>query len=115
MTIDNDTLARDYAELEDQHDVLAVMLSRIESANEELIPGEVVHRLSDGEAPLVVWREHRGLTPEALAEKADVPVADVRAIEAGAEPRLRVAAALAKALGIDAEDLIPWPQDESTA
>jgi DNA-binding XRE family transcriptional regulator len=115
MTIDKDTLARDYAELEDRYDVLALMLARIETANEERIPGEIVHRLSAGQPPLTVWREHRGLSPEALAEKAGVSVADVRAIEAGAEPRLRVAAALAKALGIDAEDLIPWPQDESTA
>ncbi len=111
MTIENDRLARDYAELEDQHDVLAVQLARIESANEELIPGEIIHRLSAGDAPLAVWREHRGLTPEALAEKASVSVAEVRAIESGTEPLLRTAAALAKALDIDAEDLIPWPQD----
>jgi ribosome-binding protein aMBF1 (putative translation factor) len=112
MTVQNDTLTEDYAALEDQHDVLAAMLARMESANEERIPGKIVHRLSDGDIPLTVWREHRGLSPEALAEKAGVPVSDVHAIEAGADPRLRVAAALAKALGIDAEDLIPWPQDE---
>jgi len=111
MTVQNDTLARDYAELEDQHDVLAVQLARIESANEELIPGEIIHRLSAGDAPLTVWREHRGLTLEALAEKAGVSVAEVRAIESGKDPLLRIAATLAKALNIDAEDLIPWPQD----
>lgn len=110
MTAQNDTLAEDYAALEDQHDVLAAMLARIEAANEERIPGAVIHRLSNGEAPLTVWREHRGLTPESLAEKAGVSASDVLAIEAGAEPRLRVAAALAKALRVDAEDLIPWPQ-----
>jgi len=115
MTIDNDTLASDYDALEDQHDLLAAMLARVESANQELIPGKIVHRLSAGEAPITVWREYRELSPEALAEKAGVTLAEVHAIEAGAEPRLRVAAALAKALGIDAEDLIPCPQDESTA
>ncbi len=111
MTVENDTLARDYAELEDQHDVLAVQLARVESANEELIPGEIIHRLSAGDAPLTVWREHRGLTPEALSEKAGVSLAEVRSIESGTDPSLRTAVALAKALEIDAEDLIPWPQD----
>jgi hypothetical protein len=39
MTIDNDTLARDYDVLEDQHDILAAMPARIEAANEERLPG----------------------------------------------------------------------------
>ena len=79
--------------------------------DEESIPFAMVERMHAGEPPLTVWREHRGLTIEVFAGKSVVSVADVHAIEAGAEPQPRVAAALAKALGIDAEDLIPWSQD----
>ena len=111
MTIDNDTLARDYDRLEDQHDILAAQIARIESANAEPTPGEVIHRLVDGEHPVLVWREHRGLTRAALAAASGVSEAAIAAIETGAEPGLRDAVSLARALGKDAEDILPWPQD----
>jgi DNA-binding XRE family transcriptional regulator len=104
-------LAQELEEMEDQRDAVAAMLARIETANQERLPWEMVKRLCAGKNPLLVWREYRGLTAEVLAEKASLDAAEVHAIESGAEPRLRVAAALAKALDIDAEDLIPWPQN----
>jgi DNA-binding XRE family transcriptional regulator len=97
--------------LEDQIDVATVMLARIQSANQEMIPGDVIHRLIDGEPPLRVWREHRGWDHAALATQSGLAPATIAAIEQGAEPTLRDAATLARALGIDAEDLLPWPQD----
>jgi hypothetical protein len=109
MTDRPNALAQELEEMEDQRDAVAAMLARIETANDERLPWEIVKCLCAGENPLLVWREHRGLSAEALAEKAGVPVAEVHAIEAGAEPGLRVAAALAKPLDIDAEDLLPWP------
>ena len=104
-------LAQELEEMEDQRDAVTAMLAHMESANDETYPFEIIERLSAGAAPLTVWREYRELTADALAEKAGVSLAEIQAIEAGAEPRLRVAAALAKALDIDAEDLIPWPQE----
>jgi DNA-binding XRE family transcriptional regulator len=97
--------------LEDQLDAATVMLARIQSANQEMIPGDVIHRLIDGHPPLLVWREHRSLDPAALATRSGIAPATITAIEQGAEPTLRDAAALARALEIDAEDLLPWPQD----
>jgi mRNA interferase RelE/StbE len=105
------TLARELEEMEDQRDAVTAMLANMETSNQETVPFQMVRRKINGEAPLLVWREHRGLTVEALAALAEVTEADVASIEAGAEPGLRLAAALAKALGIDAEDLRPWPQD----
>jgi len=68
----------------------------------------------NGEAPLRVWREHRDLSVEALAERAGVPAGTVAEIEGGRlEGPLPVFVALAGALGIDAEDLLPWPQDDA--
>ena len=113
MTIDNDTLARDYALLEDQHDILAAQLARMESANHETTPGDVIHRLCDGANPVQVWREHRALTQEQLATASGVSLAMIQAIESGAELTLRIAAVIAKVLRKDAEDLIPWSQDDT--
>ena len=93
------------------HDLTA-MLARIKSANEETLPWALVKRLSSGEHPLRVWREHRGLTDYALADLSGVEPLVIGTIElARGEPSLRDAVALARALEIDAEDLLPWRQD----
>ena len=92
MRCQSDRLARDYDELEDQHDALAVQLARVESANEELIPDEIIHRLSAGEAPVAVWRSIADC-PRGAAERRASAWPKVRAIEAGTEPRLRAMAA----------------------
>ena len=105
-------LAQELDEMEDQRDAVTAMLAHLETANQESIPFSMIERMSAGEAPLLVWREHRGLTDLALAEKAGVDPVAIHAIERGDEPSLRIAAALAKALDIDAEDLIPWPQED---
>jgi DNA-binding XRE family transcriptional regulator len=111
MNDNPNSLAQELEEMENQRDAVTALLASIESANQESIPFEMVERMSAGEAPLTVWREYRCLTAEVLGKKAGVSEADVLAIEAGAEPSLGVAAALAKALDIDAEDLIPYPQE----
>jgi DNA-binding XRE family transcriptional regulator len=112
MTADGNTLARELEEMEDERDALAAILAKIRSANQEMLPWKLIRRLSDGASPLLVWREHRGLTADELADKTGVDTLTIAAIEsAKADPSLRDAAALARALGIDAEDLLPWPQD----
>ena len=117
MSIGNDRIndpTEEIEALEDRFDAVAGMLARMESANEERLPFAMVKRFSDGEPPLRVWREHRKLTVEALAERAGEPVGTVAEIEGGClEGPLRVFVALAGALGIDAEDLLPWPQEDT--
>ncbi len=45
------------------------------SAGEELVPAKVAHRLLEGENPVRVWRNHRGMTQHVLAAEADISAA----------------------------------------
>jgi hypothetical protein len=45
---------------------------RLAAGEEELIPSEMVMRMVAGDSPVRVWREHRGLTMAALAERAGI-------------------------------------------
>ena len=53
-----------YQDIRDYNSVKAAL----ERGEEELIPGEVAFALLDGENPLKVWREYRGLTRQQLME-----------------------------------------------
>ena len=70
------------------------------------IPAAVLNALLDGEQPVKVWREQRGLTQEALATKAGISKAYLCQIETrkrtGALKTLR---AIADALALKVDDL----------
>ena len=70
------------------------------------IPAAVANAMLDGEQPVKAWREHRGLTQEALAEKAQISKAYLCQIETrkrvGALKTLR---AVADALSISLNEL----------
>lgn len=72
------------------------------------IPAAVVNALLDGDQPVKVWREQRGLTQEALAAKAGISKAYLCQIETrkrvGALKTLR---AIADALAVSMPDLTP--------
>ncbi len=107
-TIDND-LAQQLEEMEDQRDAITLMLARMEQANDEARPWWVVRRLHAGEHPVAVFRDLRSLSVEALATKAGVGTDVVTAIEAfEIEGGLRPLRAIARALEVDLDDLIPW-------
>lgn len=111
-TADTNALARETEALEDHLDSVLLKLARIEQANDEAVPIAIVQRLWDGEVPITVWRAHRGLTREQLAEAARVPAEVVAAVENGKEDvPLRVMQALARALDVELDDLVPWPDD----
>lgn len=77
------------------------------SGREHLIPAAFADRLIDGEAPLRVYRDWRGLTQAQLAEKAGVNRVQIADIEAGrASGSVSTVAKLARALGVDMESLI---------
>ncbi|MBY5562168.1 helix-turn-helix domain-containing protein [Rhizobium leguminosarum] len=69
----------DRQDIEDARDIMA----RLKDGTEELIPSEFVDRMINGENAVRVWREFRGMTPEDLAEKAEISVSDLSAIETG--------------------------------
>ncbi|MGA7979449.1 MAG: helix-turn-helix transcriptional regulator [Chromatiaceae bacterium] len=73
----------------------------------EAVPHEVMRRLVEGESPLRVWREHRGLTQAVLAERAGVDKTYISQIEAGRKSAsVKVMSRLGAALGVTLDDLI---------
>lgn len=99
--------------LEDAEDIASAnaMLDRIARGEEELVPAVVVERLIGGESPITVWREHRGMTISALAERAGLSQSYLSQIESGKrEGRVSVLQRLARSLSVDLEDLVASEQ-----
>lgn len=93
---------RDY---EDFRAALAVE-ARIAEGAEELVPAHVADRLIDGESPLRVWREHRGLSQSALSRSSGVNRVQIVEIEAGRNAgSVRTLGKLADALGVALDDI----------
>ncbi len=91
--------------LEDAEDALAVR--RWRAAPGETIPADVVNRLLDGENKIKVWRVHRGLTQQALAEACGVSKPYVSQLEANTRLASQaVLRKLANALRVDLDDLV---------
>jgi DNA-binding XRE family transcriptional regulator len=99
-----DDLMRRLEDLEDGGTVERVKKEK----SRRYVPVEVVRRLISGEESKVkVWREHRGLTLRALAEKAEIAPAYLSEIETGKKPgSVKAFAALARTLDVQIEALI---------
>lgn len=84
-----------------------------EVKNDERIPVAVVSRLIDGENPVKVYRELRGMTQPELAEKAGVSTNYISMIETGKKTASRkLQAKLAGILRVDYDDLDTWEPEE---
>ena len=82
--------------------------ARIADGAEELVPAAIADRLIDGEAPLRVWRQHRGLSRSALARVSGVNRVQIVEIEAGRKAgSLRTLRNPAGALGVALDDIAP--------
>lgn len=95
---------------EDFEDLRAALAARegIEAGSEVLVPAAVADRLIDGDSPLKVWREHRGLSQSALARDSRVNRVQIADIEADrATGSARTLRALAHALRVTVDDLLP--------
>lgn len=76
------------------------------AGEDELIPAPFANRLLDGESPLRVYRDLRGLTQVELAEKAGVNRVTVAEIETGRKQgSVSTLRALARALTVSLDDL----------
>lgn len=76
-------------------------------AGEELVPSEVTYAILDGENPIRVWREHRGLTQRQLAEVAGISVPYLSQTESGKRKGSAEAlAAIAQAPGLSLDDVV---------
>jgi len=85
-------------------------------SSDEVVPDEIVNRLLAGEAPVKVWREHRGLTQAALARHSGVSQSYVAMLERGArQGTTHKLGHLARALEVDVDDLVPQSSDTADA
>lgn len=86
----------------------AISADKRREAGEEYLPAEMVDRILDGTSPLRVWRQHRRMTLEQLAEKAGTRKSFLSEIETG---KARGTPALwrrfAEALNVSADDILP--------
>ncbi|MBI5122051.1 MAG: helix-turn-helix transcriptional regulator [Rhodospirillales bacterium] len=101
--------------LEDAQDIATILAvdDAVKRGEDEYLPGELVMRLIEGEHPVRVWREHRGLTAKALAEKAGVSAAYLSEIESCKKPgSLDAMAKIARALSVQVDDLLAWQRGE---
>ena len=102
--------------LEDAEDNAAIdrLEARIEregfaAATADYLPLELVERLVAGEHPIRVWRAHRGLTREALAQAAGVWPSYLTEIETRRKPgSLAAMIKLAAALRVPLDDIAAW-------
>jgi DNA-binding XRE family transcriptional regulator len=83
-------------------------LERVAAGDDEFVPLALATRILDGEHPVRVWREYRGLTGAKLAKRAGATQSYISNIETGKrQGSLRIMLAIARALGVDVEDLVP--------
>lgn len=80
---------------------------RLASGEDELVPEPFAGRLLNGESPVRVWRELRGMTPGELADAAGISAAFLSQIEGGRrEGRVATLKAIAAALRVSLDDLV---------
>ncbi len=82
-------------------------VSRLASGEDELIPAAFANRILDGESPLRVYRDFRGLTQNALSKVSGVNRVQIADIEAGRKTgSISTLRKLAEALRVCVDDLI---------
>ncbi|MBN1992118.1 MAG: helix-turn-helix transcriptional regulator [Anaerolineae bacterium] len=96
------------AEAEMLQDVRDYDEAKLAMANgEELIPSRVTYALLDGENPLRVWREYRGLTQQQVAEAAGISKPYLSQLESGRRKgTAEVLQAISKVLNVSLDDLV---------
>lgn len=94
---------------EDQADInAAIAAEKRRLEGEEYVPADLVYRVMEGENALRVWRQFRGLTLAALAEKAGTRQSMLSRIENGQlQGRPSLWRKLAEALDVTIEDILP--------
>ncbi|MBA4209620.1 MAG: hypothetical protein C0454_08830 [Parvibaculum sp.] len=109
--------AKDYEALrraaEDMEDLRAAGTTlALGSEGPAPVPATVAHRIADGENPVRVWREYRGLKAIELARAACMSAPYLSEIETGKKDgTFRTMAAIARVLSVSLDDLAP-PVDE---
>ena len=85
----------------------AIMKRVLEDPDQELVPFTLVKRIADGEHPVRVWREYRGLRASELATAAGIASSYLSDIENGKKPgSVNAMKCIAIALDVTIDDLI---------
>ena len=95
------------ARMEDLEDSLDILRAQETGQSADAWPDALVKRMLAGEHPLRLWREHRGLTLDALSRAAGIAAGYLSEIETGKKPGS--AASLKKCavvLKINLDDLV---------
>jgi DNA-binding XRE family transcriptional regulator len=83
------------------------ILKAVAQGEDEIIPAKVVYAILDGENPIRVWREHRRLTQQQLAEAAGISTPYLSQLESGKRAgKTEVLSAIANALNVTLEDIV---------
>jgi len=81
--------------------------ARLASGEDELVPAAFANRLIEGESPLRVYRDLRGMTQQQLAAACSVNRVQIAEIEAGrATGSVVTLRKLADGLGVSMDDLV---------
>jgi hypothetical protein len=92
--------------LDDLEDAIRVRDVEARSNPGNRLPVELVERILRGQHPVRIWRAHRGLGLNALADKAKIPSSYLSAIENRKKPGSVAAyGRLASALGVTIDDI----------
>jgi DNA-binding XRE family transcriptional regulator len=97
---DYDAMVELLADAEDIRDAAAVA-AKLVTGETEAYPVEVMNRLLDGDHPVRVFRDYRGLTAQELADRADISRAYLSEMENRSKPgSLKAMTKLAAALSV---------------
>ena len=107
-----------YAQLVENADMLQAIRDYDEAKlaladGEELVPAHIPYAIMDGENPIKVWREYRGLNQQDLAQAAGISASYLSQIETGKrEGTTAVLQAIAHALNLTLDDVVYTPPQE---
>jgi DNA-binding XRE family transcriptional regulator len=88
---------------EDKADAAAVaeFQEAYRAGRELLVPAEILRRELEGESPVKLWRDYRGLTQQELADRAGISKPYLSQIESGKrQGTVETLAAIARALDV---------------
>lgn len=91
------------AAFEDKADaaVVAEFHEAHRAGREFLVPAEILRRELEGESPIRLWRDHRGMTQQELADRAGISKPYLSQIESGKrQGTVETLAAIARALEV---------------
>ena len=94
--------------MEDKADarVVAEFYDSYAAGLEPFVPAEILRRELEGESPMKLWREHRGLTQQALADQAGISKPYLSQIESGKrQGTVETLSAIARVLNVPLEFL----------